>query len=80
MRHKLLGQPTPRQSQVRLSAATADIDNDQTDDHQIGPIITITKKQTNVDRKLFIHYTHEKRFQSFKQDMHRVYKDIFANT
>ena len=35
MRNKLLGQPTPRQSQVAMSAATADIDNDQTDEQPV---------------------------------------------
>jgi hypothetical protein len=40
VRRKLLDQPTPRQSQVELSTATANIDNDQTDDQIIEPKIT----------------------------------------
>ncbi|CAF4622140.1 unnamed protein product, partial [Rotaria socialis] len=31
MRKKILGQPTPRQSQVAMSAALAGIDNDPSD-------------------------------------------------
>ncbi|CAF1289540.1 unnamed protein product [Rotaria sordida] len=83
MRNKLLDLPTPRQSQVAMSAATADIDNDQTDDQPIGPTEIPKKpetKQTNFGNKLFVHRTHEKRFKSYKQNMHRVYEDIFKDT
>ncbi|CAF4078673.1 unnamed protein product, partial [Rotaria sordida] len=83
MRNKLLGLPTPRQSQVAMSAATADIDNDQTDDQPKAPTEIPKKpetKQTNFENKLFVHRTHEKRFKSYKQNMHRVYEDIFKDT
>ncbi|CAF1546344.1 unnamed protein product [Didymodactylos carnosus] len=83
MRHKLLRQPTSRQSQTTISAAKADIDNKQTDDdiQQVTESQEKTEtKTTNYGDKLFIHYTHEKRFQSCKADMHRVYKDIFEHT
>ncbi len=82
MRHKLLGQPTPRQSQRALSAAMADIDNDQTDDQLIESRTVIDKPPVNNDNNnnLFVHYTHEKRFQTLKRDMHQVYDDIFTNT
>jgi hypothetical protein len=55
MHHKLLDQPTPRQSQIELSAATADTNNDQTNDQKIEPTTTIAKKQINTDDKLFVH-------------------------
>ncbi|CAF3740514.1 unnamed protein product [Rotaria magnacalcarata] len=45
-RKKLLGQPTPRQSQVALGAATADIDNDQVDDETKQPNESPTKLDT----------------------------------
>lgn len=77
MHHKLLGQPTPRQSQTIKSAETADIDNDPIDEPLEQTTETTT---TSNDDKLFIHYTHEKRFQSCKRDMHRVYEDIFKHT
>ncbi|CAF4172536.1 unnamed protein product [Rotaria sordida] len=57
VRNKLLGLPTPRQSQVAMSAATTDIDNDQTDDQPIGPTEIPKKpetKQTNFGNKLFV--------------------------
>lgn len=80
MRNKLLGEPTPRQSQTALSAATADLDNEQTDD-QIMTVSTTTNKQsTNINDKFNVHYTHEERFHTLKRDMHQVYDDIFQNT
>ena len=45
-RQKLLGQPTPRQSQVALSAATANIDNDPEADETKQPIESPTKLDT----------------------------------
>ena len=84
MRQEILGQPTPRQSQVTARAATADIDNEQTDAPQsIHPTASrnvAQKKPTNYGDRLFIHYTHEKRFQSMKRDMHRVYENVFRST
>ncbi|CAF4936211.1 unnamed protein product, partial [Rotaria socialis] len=83
-RQKLLGEPTPRQSQVALSAATADIDNDPDTDEPKQPNESTTKiyktNITNYQEKLFIHYTHEKRFNVFKRDMHHVYEDTFKST
>jgi hypothetical protein len=86
MRQKLLGQPTQRQSQAALSAATADIENDQTDEPTTEKEKTTTTTTTanrpiyNKDDKLFVHYTHEKRFQSLKRDMHEVYQNTFENS
>ncbi|CAM4752279.1 unnamed protein product [Rotaria magnacalcarata] len=74
----------PRQSQVALSAATADIDNDPDADDTKQPNESTTKLDTatitNYQEKLFIHYTHEKRFNVFKRDMHHVYEDTFKST
>jgi hypothetical protein len=49
MRNKLLGEPTPRQSQIELSATTADMDNDQTDDQIMEQQTTTDNKPTNYD-------------------------------
>jgi hypothetical protein len=83
MHNKILGLPTTRQSQVALSATTADIDNDQTDENQVELTKTSTEaqnKQKLYGNKQFVHYTHEQRFNSFKRDMHQVYEDIFKET
>jgi hypothetical protein len=79
MRHKLLGEPTSRRSQLQQSSATADMDNDQTDEQNNNDTTTTTTTKHNVD-KLFVHYTHEKRFEPFKRDMHHQYDDIFGHT
>ncbi|CAF1681214.1 unnamed protein product, partial [Rotaria magnacalcarata] len=88
MRNKILNLPTARQSQVSTSAATADIDNDQTDEPQNEPTATTatttvqerSKKEHTRANKLIVHYTHEKRFQTFKSDMHQVYDNTFKDT
>ncbi|CAF4263437.1 unnamed protein product, partial [Rotaria magnacalcarata] len=84
LRQKLLGQPTPRQSQVALSAATADIDNDPiaNETKQSNESTTKVDQKTikNYEEKLFLHYTHEKRFKVFKRDMHHVYEHTFRAT
>ncbi|CAF4038986.1 unnamed protein product [Adineta steineri] len=75
MRQQLLSQPTTRQSQIVTRLTSTNADNDQIDE-------TNVKKENatcNNDR-LFIHYTHEKRFRSFKRDMHQVYDNVFKNT
>jgi hypothetical protein len=38
-----------------------------------------TDKVKNYEHKLILHYIHEKRFQSFKHDIHKLYKDIFGD-
>ena len=78
MRHRVLGEPTPRQTQVQQSSATADIDNDQTDE-QVDQNNNAKAIRPQVDI-LSVHYTHEKRFQSFKRDMHHLHNNIFGLT
>ncbi|CAF2024883.1 unnamed protein product [Rotaria magnacalcarata] len=53
MRKQILGQPTPRQSQVVMSAALADIDNDPLDDErqQPDPYKTNLKKKSQTIAK-----------------------------
>jgi len=81
MRHKIIDQPTPRQSQIAISASTANLDNDQTDEKQNKTKESIKKiTKTNYGDKLIVHYTHEKQFEPFKRDMHRIYENVFENT
>ncbi|CAM4852254.1 unnamed protein product, partial [Rotaria magnacalcarata] len=49
MRNKILNLPTARQSQVSISAATADIANDQIDEPQNEP--TTTTATTTVQER-----------------------------
>ncbi|CAF1508153.1 unnamed protein product [Rotaria magnacalcarata] len=76
-------QPTPRQSQVALSAALADIDNYPPDDEKQQPDPYKTKseqKNSNYDEKFFTHFTYEKRFETCKRDIHKVYNNVFKDT
>lgn len=75
----LNNQPTPQQSQAILSAAKAELDNDQTDND--NPTICIqtndvVQKSASDSNKIIIHYTHEKRFRSFKRDLHQVHDNV----
>ncbi|CAF4203066.1 unnamed protein product [Rotaria magnacalcarata] len=73
MRKQILGQPTPRQTQVAMSAALADIDNDPPDDEKQQPDPCKNKSEekiSNYGEKFFSHFTHEKRFETYKRDMH----------
>ncbi|CAF1398943.1 unnamed protein product, partial [Adineta steineri] len=82
--HKILDQPTPEQSHATSRAATADVDNDQTDVTAETTsrewVAKIQKKPMNYADRLFLHYKHEKRFRPFKRNMHRVYQNVFKNT
>ena len=80
MRNKLLGEPTARQSQMSISAATADIDNDQTDELIKKDQTTANQKSVDSTDKFYVRYTHEQRFNTLKTDMHHVYDETFQNT
>jgi len=86
MQQQIMAQLTSRQSQVIASVRTANIDNDQTDEtieiqpNEAASTMKIEKHPTNDQDKLFVHYTHEKRFQSFKRDAHKGYDQIFKHT
>ena len=76
LRQKILAQPTIRQTQVTKSIASADANDEQPDDS------TVTKRENvmHLQDRFFIHYTHEKRFPSFKRYMHQLYRNVFQNT
>ncbi len=57
---------------LRFFYSAANLPNDQKDKTRIQPIEQDQKIKEN---KLIIHYRHEKRFQSFKIDMHHIYKN-----
>ncbi|CAF2043506.1 unnamed protein product, partial [Rotaria magnacalcarata] len=84
LRKQILSQPTPRQTQVALSAALADIDNDPVDDDEKQQPSPDPKKSeeniSNINEKFFTHFTYEKRFETCKRDMHQVYHDTFKDT
>ena len=75
IQEEFYGQLTSRQSQATARAATADLDNDQTDDNDAATTTThptsfVNKSSSSKDNKLFIHYNHERRFRPFKRNLH----------
>ncbi|CAF5031675.1 unnamed protein product, partial [Rotaria socialis] len=75
LRKQILSQLTPRQTQVALSAALADFDNDPPDDDEKQQPNPDPKKSeeniSNINEKFFTHFTYEKRFKTWKRDMHQ---------
>ena len=68
---------------MAISAATADLDNHQTDEDHVEPkepTRTTETKPINYGDRLFLHYTHERRFHSVKRDIHQGYEKVFQNT
>ena len=83
MRNHILQQPTARQSQVIQNASRADLPDCPIDRRDNEPTYQVKNTENLKDNKLprlFIHYTHEKRFHTFQRDMHRIYKTTFRNT
>ena len=84
LQHEILDQPTPEQSQAASRAALADADNDQTDitagTTSQETVRKIQNQPINYADRLFLHYTHEKRFQPVRRNIHHVYEDVFKNT
>ena len=83
LKDEFYGQLTPRQSQATARAATADLDNDQTDDNDTAvatthPTIFVNKSASSSpkDNKFFIHYNHERRFRPFKRNLHRIHNRL----
>jgi hypothetical protein len=76
-------QPDTSQSNVAINDLTASTDSEHL--HQQPMDLQATNLQTTVIQKthlleLIIHYTHEKRFDSLKRDMHKIYHTDFQNT
>jgi len=84
LKDEFYGQLTPRQSQATARAATADLDNDQTDDNDAAtttthPTIFVNKSSSSKDNKFFIHYNHERRFRCFKRNLHRIHNHLIPS-
>ncbi|CAF4939680.1 unnamed protein product, partial [Rotaria socialis] len=83
MRIALSGQPSRQQSQVEMRIASLTTNNEhlieELEKKQEVPIQE-KKKPNEFQNKLIIHYTHEKRFNTRKRDLHRIFQETFANT
>jgi hypothetical protein len=84
LRNKLFLQSTTEQSKSKVNYIANDFDPQQlaTDtrtNNSTKPSTKETDKVKNYEDKLIFHYIHEKRFHSFKRDMHKLYKDHFGD-
>jgi hypothetical protein len=84
LRNKLALRPTTKQSTRIISNATTNIHTEQANDTanlstRPSKTTTTTDKVKTCEDKLIFHYIHEKRFHSFKRDMHKLYIDHFGN-
>ena len=80
IRSNILKRTTATELQVAARIAKA------TDHHDMGTIdassavSTKRKQNSKGDNNLNIHYTHEKRFETLKKDIHQLWNQIFHNT
>jgi hypothetical protein len=75
LRQKLLGQPTAKQTQVALSAASVDIIHNT----QITQTI-VQRKDNKFKTNLFVHCTHEARLKGLAREIHTIHDSCFKNT
>jgi hypothetical protein len=82
-RENSLGLPTNRQSKVKMDVDSTNIPTDITNKQQRAPT-EINRRSRATEKakqkKLMVHYTHEKRFDSLKREMHQIYHDVFKNS
>jgi len=81
MRQQLLTIPTIKETQVTKRAALAEPSDSK--DNTI--VDTVHNKSVVVKEKqwidcLILHYTHEKRLESYKRDIHQIWERVFVNT
>jgi hypothetical protein len=67
LQNKLFSQPSVKETQIS---------------RQIANIPTNEDDQPNkkFEKTLFLHYTHEKRLDSLKRDIHKIYSEVFQGT
>ncbi|CAF4468838.1 unnamed protein product, partial [Rotaria sp. Silwood2] len=81
-RNKLTLRSTTGQSKRIIRNTATNINTEQTNDTiniktRSSSTTTATDKVKTYEDKLIFHYTHEKRFHSFKRNMHKLYEDNF---
>jgi hypothetical protein len=79
IRHSILNKPTIPEYQIasRIAKAT----NVNSEEKVDNPLVKARlRKQTKFDTNLIIHYTHEKRFQNNKKDIHQLWNQTFEQT
>jgi hypothetical protein len=82
LRRKLMGQPTPRQSQIEAQITQPKQHNEnyaeKTTKQTLPSVSNIHQQGKNkLQDNIIIHYTHENRFASMKRDMHEIFREAF---
>jgi hypothetical protein len=83
MRDRQIRETTTCQSHVAIDGLIAGVDSDRLHEHPMDLGDANLKSKTvekPYQQKLIIHYTHEKRLDSLKREMHQVYQNVFQNT
>jgi len=83
LRQKLLGQPTAKQTQVAISAASVDITRTTQNIGQSTTQIiqaTVQRKDNKFKNNLFVHCTHEARLKGLAREIHTIHDSYFKNT
>jgi hypothetical protein len=79
LRYLLLNRPTILEYQIASRAAEA-IENSQNEEMADPLVKSRLYKQSKFDHKLIIHYTYEKRLQTNKKAIHRLWHQTFKQT
>ncbi|CAF4171520.1 unnamed protein product, partial [Rotaria sordida] len=83
LREKLSNQPTAKQTQVAMSAATVDLlqsTQNVTQRNTNNMEATIKRKNDKFKNNLFIHVTHEARLKGLAREIHIIHDNHFKNT
>ena len=78
IRRSILNKPTIPEYQIASRIAkSVNVNSEEKVDNPL--VKARLGKQMKFDTNLIIHYTHEKRFQSFKRDIHQNYDNVFKH-
>ena len=81
LRQQLLNIPTSTQSEANNGLTLANTDKivkHTTNEAVLNQSVSVQEKKW-IDQ-LILHYTHEKRLESYKRDIHQIWNQLFLNT
>jgi ATP-dependent Lon protease len=87
MRAQLLVRSTAIQTQITVETVRSEKKTNPTvavareeERTAMKPNNVKNSKNEQVTNRLILHYTHEKRVESYKRDIHQIWSEVFANT
>ena len=78
IRQKLLAQSSVKEILVNENAARIEISKNNL--HNQGNELIIKEQENKFTNRIFIHYTHETRFDGLKRSSHEIHDEFFKNT